>query len=106
MRDSKMLELDAAYPEYGFADHKGYATERHLEAIRVHGECPEHRTVPADDADVDAEEELKAAKAVLSAISAERIAAKRQAAAAMRSRSPSATVRGTRTARTSRRAGF
>jgi ribonuclease HII len=42
-RDRLMTELDAKYPEYGFARHKGYATSEHQEAIRRHGPCPIHR---------------------------------------------------------------
>ena len=36
-RDAEMLRLDALYPHYGFARHKGYATAAHLEALRRHG---------------------------------------------------------------------
>lgn len=42
-RDDVMLELDRQYPVYGFADHKGYGTKQHLEALRQHGPCPAHR---------------------------------------------------------------
>jgi ribonuclease HII len=42
-RDAMLVELDRAYPSYGFARHKGYATEEHLAALRTHGPCPEHR---------------------------------------------------------------
>lgn len=42
-RDEMLLELDKRYPEYGFANHKGYGTREHLEAIRRFGPCPEHR---------------------------------------------------------------
>ena len=42
-RDRLMCELDAAYPEYGFARHKGYATPEHIAAIDRHGLCPLHR---------------------------------------------------------------
>lgn len=42
-RDRMMHELDVKYPEYGFASHKGYATQRHLDAIQAHGPCPIHR---------------------------------------------------------------
>jgi ribonuclease HII len=38
-----MLELDRVYPGYGFAEHKGYATQKHLEAIKSLGACPIHR---------------------------------------------------------------
>lgn len=42
-RDRMMKELDAVFPEYGFATHKGYATKAHRDAIIKHGYCPEHR---------------------------------------------------------------
>jgi len=42
-RDRVMLELDARYPVYGFAKHKGYPTKDHMEAILEHGHCPAHR---------------------------------------------------------------
>jgi ribonuclease HII len=42
-RDSLMRELDAAYPGYGFAVHKGYATPEHRRAIRERGPCAIHR---------------------------------------------------------------
>jgi len=42
-RDRYMVELDRLYPQYGFAQHKGYSTPEHLEALRRHGACPHHR---------------------------------------------------------------
>lgn len=42
-RDSIMVEMDALYPEYGFKEHKGYGTLRHMEALRRYGPCPIHR---------------------------------------------------------------
>jgi ribonuclease HII len=42
-RDRLMTELDARWPGYGFARHKGYATAEHQEAIRRRGPCPAHR---------------------------------------------------------------
>ncbi|QKT02351.1 ribonuclease HII [Ectothiorhodospiraceae bacterium 2226] len=42
-RDAEMAALDAAYPGYGFAQHKGYATAMHLEALRALGPCAIHR---------------------------------------------------------------
>jgi ribonuclease HII len=42
-RDRIMLDLDRAYPEYGFRSHKGYATRTHLDAIDRCGPCPCHR---------------------------------------------------------------
>ena len=43
-RDRWCAELDAEYPQYGFAKHKGYGTAEHLAALRAHGACPQHRT--------------------------------------------------------------
>jgi len=42
-RDAYMLMLDARYPQYGFARHKGYPTAAHRTALTRHGPCPEHR---------------------------------------------------------------
>ena len=42
-RDNLMTELDGAFPGYGFADHKGYATPAHQAAIRRLGPCAIHR---------------------------------------------------------------
>jgi ribonuclease HII len=42
-RDRLMRSLAAEYPEYGFEDHVGYATERHREALREHGPSAIHR---------------------------------------------------------------
>jgi len=42
-RDRIMFELDARYPAYGFARHKGYATPEHLTALDRFGPCPIHR---------------------------------------------------------------
>lgn len=42
-RDRFMLELDAQYPEYAFAKHKGYPTKLHEERILQYGACPQHR---------------------------------------------------------------
>jgi ribonuclease HII len=42
-RDRAMLALDAQYPGYGFAQHKGYGTKAHREALRRLGPCPAHR---------------------------------------------------------------
>jgi len=42
-RDRLMLEFDQQWPAYGFAQHKGYGTARHLAAIAAHGPCPIHR---------------------------------------------------------------
>jgi ribonuclease HII len=42
-RDRAMVELDAQYPQYGFAQHKGYITAAHTAALQAHGPCAEHR---------------------------------------------------------------
>jgi len=42
-RDRAMVELHAHYPQYGFDQHKGYASAAHLAALREHGPCPHHR---------------------------------------------------------------
>lgn len=42
-RDNLMAELDALYPEYGFARHVGYGTKAHYEALKQHGACQIHR---------------------------------------------------------------
>jgi ribonuclease HII len=42
-RDCLMVELDACYPLYGFARHKGYGAAAHLAALTSCGPCPEHR---------------------------------------------------------------
>ncbi len=42
-RDRLLLELDARYPMYGFARHKGYGTKAHYAALREYGPCPAHR---------------------------------------------------------------
>lgn len=42
-RDHKMDEYDTVYPGYGFAQHKGYGTKLHKQALREKGPCPIHR---------------------------------------------------------------
>lgn len=42
-RDRQMAELDARFPGYGFAAHKGYGTKAHLAALARLGATPEHR---------------------------------------------------------------
>ena len=42
-RDRRMEEFDQLYPQYGLAQHKGYGTPEHLEALRLHGPTPLHR---------------------------------------------------------------
>lgn len=42
-RDRWCLQIDAEYPAYGFAAHKGYGTAQHLLALQTHGATPWHR---------------------------------------------------------------
>lgn len=42
-RDRFMREVHEQYPQYGFAQHKGYPTPAHLRALAEHGPCPLHR---------------------------------------------------------------
>ncbi|WP_094752369.1 ribonuclease HII [Psychromonas sp. CD1] len=42
-RDREMRELDARYPQYGFAKHKGYPTKAHIEALQKYGPIDEYR---------------------------------------------------------------
>lgn len=42
-RDRLMCEFDKIYPQYGFAQHKGYGTKMHRDAIREYGLCEIHR---------------------------------------------------------------
>ena len=51
-RDRYMAELDARYPGYGFAQHKGYPSPAHLEALRRLGPCEAHRRSFGPVADV------------------------------------------------------
>ena len=43
-RDRICMELDAKYPMYGIAKHKGYGTKAHMDALREHGPCEIYRT--------------------------------------------------------------
>lgn len=43
MRDRMCADMDAEYPAYGFAKHKGYPTKAHMDAVREHGPSPIHR---------------------------------------------------------------
>lgn len=56
-RDRIMCELDRTYPGYGFARHKGYATEEHLATLQALGPCAIHRKTfaPLSDAKVTKE---------------------------------------------------
>ena len=42
-RDRIMREWDEIYPQYGFINHKGYGTAKHIAAIKEYGLCPIHR---------------------------------------------------------------
>jgi ribonuclease HII len=42
-RDRLMKQMAQRYPQYGFDQHMGYGTKKHLEALDVYGICPEHR---------------------------------------------------------------
>lgn len=43
-RDDYMRDVDARYPVYQFASHKGYATRKHIASLAKYGSCPIHRT--------------------------------------------------------------
>jgi ribonuclease HII len=51
-RDRWCVELDAQFPHYGFAKHKGYGTAQHLQALREFGACEQHRRTFRPVADV------------------------------------------------------
>ena len=42
-RDHFMRRLHESHPQYGFAQHMGYGTAQHLDALKAHGACPAHR---------------------------------------------------------------
>jgi len=42
-RDRMVVNMDEQYPGYGFAEHKGYGTSKHIECLRLKGPCPLHR---------------------------------------------------------------
>lgn len=42
-RDRVMVDFGVIYPEYGFAEHKGYGTKKHADALKIYGPCPIHR---------------------------------------------------------------
>ncbi|NIF21104.1 MULTISPECIES: ribonuclease HII [Pantoea] len=56
-RDREMAELDLLFPQYGFAQHKGYPTALHMERLSQHGATPHHRRsfAPVRNALIDAE---------------------------------------------------
>lgn len=53
-RDRLCHDLHQRWPQYGFDGHKGYPTPVHLQALREHGPCPEHRRSFAPVRQVDA----------------------------------------------------
>ncbi len=56
-RDREMADLDLQFPEYGFAQHKGYPTALHMEKLAQFGATPQHRRsfAPVRNALIDAE---------------------------------------------------
>ncbi len=54
-RDRIMVEMDALYPDYAFAQHKGYGTREHLDRLRLHGPSPIHRRsfLPCRDTQIE-----------------------------------------------------
>ncbi len=56
-RDALMIEYDRAYPGYGFATHKGYASPEHRVALESLGMCPIHRRTFGTCASMDEEDE-------------------------------------------------
>ena len=56
-RDREMAELDLLFPEYGFAQHKGYPTALHMEKLTQFGATPHHRRsfAPVRNALIDAD---------------------------------------------------
>ncbi len=43
IRDRMMIRADLTYPQYSFAEHKGYGSKKHRDAIHQYGACPLHR---------------------------------------------------------------
>lgn len=56
-RDREMAELDLLFPQYGFAQHKGYPTALHMEKLTQYGATPHHRRsfAPVRNVLIDAE---------------------------------------------------
>jgi ribonuclease HII len=61
-RDAQLAELDQRYPDYGFAQHKGYPTATHLAALARLGPTPAHRRSFAPVAQLLAQGELFGAR--------------------------------------------
>lgn len=51
-RDRWCEQIDREFPDYGFAKHKGYGTEAHVQALKTHGATPWHRKSFAPVAEV------------------------------------------------------
>ena len=62
-RDREMRQLDRVYPQYGFAQHKGYGTRIHMEALMVVGPCEIHRRSFAPVREAARRQQLAAAQA-------------------------------------------
>jgi ribonuclease HII len=61
-RDRIMVDMDREYPAYGFAEHKGYVTDEHTEALNNHGPCLQHRFSYANVAAVHLDEVVGSAR--------------------------------------------
>ena len=61
-RDNMMYEIDKKYPEYGFKDHKGYPTKKHLEAIGKYGLIKGYRLTYGPVAKIKGRENAKITK--------------------------------------------
>lgn len=57
-KDKEAKQLALLYPEYGFAQHKGYGTKAHLDALAIYGPCPAHRKYFAPVAKAYAQSQL------------------------------------------------
>ena len=62
-RDREMRRLDGVYPQYGFAQHKGYGTRIHMEALMAVGPCEIHRQSFAPVREAARRQQLAAAQA-------------------------------------------
>lgn len=51
LRDEYMIEMDEKYPQYGFANHKGYGTAEHRAALERYGPSPIHRRTAEGEQD-------------------------------------------------------
>ena len=62
-RDREMRQLDSVYPQYGFAQHKGYGTRIHMQALMSVGPCEIHRQSFAPVREAARRQQLAAAQA-------------------------------------------